>query len=328
MIVRRFFANALAAALFGLSLACRAQPADKVWRVGFLAGGARLPNGAPPAALRAALQALGYTEPTNIVYVGRWAEGRNERLPALAAELVDLKVDAIVTTGGPSAAAAKRASATVPVVVVYAGDVVETGLVASLGHPGGNVTGIDDPASVLSGKRLELLKELLPGARRIAVLWNAGDDAMTLRYRSIEKAAQALGLTIEPLGVREPDDFNDALASMNRDRPDALMMVSDALTSLNRQRVLDYAAARQIPSVYEFVTEVRAGGLMSYGSDMGESMGLAAGYLSRIFKGAKPSDLPVEQPNRYFLAINMKTAGTLGLAVPPLLLVRADEVIR
>ncbi|HEY2256661.1 MAG TPA: ABC transporter substrate binding protein, partial [Variovorax sp.] len=208
MIDRRIFAKALAAALFGFSLACRAQPADKVWRIGFLAGGARLPNGAPPAALRAALQAQGYAEPTNVVYFGRWGEGRNERLPALAAELVDLKVDAIVTTGAPSAEAAKRASTTVPVVFVYAGDVVETGLVSSLAHPGGNLTGIAEQAALLSGKRLELLKELLPGARRIAVLWNAGDDAMTLRYRSIEKAAQGLGLTIEPLGVREPDDFN------------------------------------------------------------------------------------------------------------------------
>jgi putative ABC transport system substrate-binding protein len=328
MMDRRTFSSIVAAALLGMQHAAAAQPAAMVWRIGFLAGGVRPPDAAPPLPLRKALQALGYAEGKNVVYEGRWGEVRNERLPALAAELAALKVDAIVTLGGPAAAAAKRASATIPIIVVNAGDVVETGLVASLARPGGNVTGVNDPASVLSAKRLEFLKELVPATKRVAVLWNADDQAMTLRYRQIEKAAQVLRVSIEPLGVREPDDFNDALAAMSRTRPDALMMVSDALTTLNRQRVLDYAAAQRIPAMYEFVNAVQAGGLMSYGSDTGESLTLAAGYVDRILKGAKPSDLPVEQPNRYFFVINLKTAKALGLTIPQSLLLRADEVIQ
>ena len=324
---RRKFARLAAGGLFGLSLTAAAQPTGKVWRIGYLAGGARPSDGAAPAPMRKALQALGYTEGKDIVYEGRWGEARNERLPALAAELVALKVDAIVTQGGPSAAAAKQASSSIPVIVVNAGDVVETGLVASLARPGGNVTGVNDPAAVLSAKRLEILKDLVPATTRVAVLWNAGDQAMTLRYREIEKAAQVLRVAIEPLGVREPDDFNTALAAMSRARPNALMMVTDALTTLNRQRVLDYAAAQRIPAMYEFATVVQAGGLMSYGSDTGESLKLAADYVSRILKGAKPGDLPVEQPNRYYLVINLKTAKSLGLTVPQALLLRADEVI-
>lgn len=327
MIDRRTFAGLAAAGLFPLSLAAMAQQPSKVWRIGFLAGGARPPDGAAPAPLRKALEALGYAEGRDIVYEARWGEARNERLPALAAELIALKVDAIVTQGGPSAAAAKQASASTPVVVVNAGDVVETGLAASLARPGGNVTGVNDPAAVLSAKRLEILKELVPAMKRVAVLWNASDQAMTLRYREIEKAAQVLRVSIEPLGVREPDDFNVALAAMSRTRPDALMMVTDALTTLNRQRVLDYAAANRIPAMYEFAVVPKAGGLMSYGSDTGESMKLAAEYVSKILKGAKASELPVEQPNRYYLVINLKTAKALGITIPQTLLLRSDEVI-
>jgi putative ABC transport system substrate-binding protein len=168
----------------------------------------------------------------------------------------------------------------------------------------------------------------MPAAKRVAVLWNAGDNAMTLRYREIEKAAGVLRMGIEPLGVREPDDFDGALTAMSRTRPDALMMVTDALTSLNRQRVIDYAATHKIPAMYEFASVVQAGGLMSYGTDQGETLKLAADYIAKVLKGAKPGDLPVEQPNRYFLVINLKTAKALGLTVPQSLLLRADEVIQ
>ena len=325
---RRNFARLAAAGLFGASLAALAQPAGRVWRIGFLNGGTRPPDGAPPVALRKALQALGYTEGKDIAYEGRWAEVRNERLQGLAAELVALKVDAIVTLGGPPAAAAKHASVSTPVVVVSAGDVVETGLVASLARPGGNVTGINDPAAVLSSKRLEMLKELVPAMKQAAVLWNTDDQAMTLRFQAFVRAAQLLRVAIVPLGVREPDDFNTALAAMGRARPDALMMVSDSLTTQNRQRVIDYAAAQRIPAMYEFAGSVRAGGLVSYGSDAAEDFKLAADYVHRILKGARPGDLPVEQPNRYFLVINLKTAKALGLVVPQSLLLRADEVIQ
>ena len=328
MMDRRNFARLAAAGVFGASLAAAAQPAGKVWRIGFLNGGARPPDGAPPVALRKALQTLGYTEGKDIVYEVRSGEVRNERLQGFATELVALKVDAIVTVGGPSAAAAKHASIFTPVVVVHAGDVVETGLVASLARPGGNVTGVNDPAAVLSSKRLEMLKEMVPAMKQAAVLWNLNDQAMTLRFQAFERAAQLLRVAIVPLGVREPDDFNTALAAMGRAHPDALMMVSDSLTTQNRQRVIDYAAAQRIPAMYEFAGAVRAGGLMSYGSDAAEDFKLAADYVHRILKGARPGELPVEQPNRYFLVINLKTAKALGLVVPQSVLLRADEVIQ
>ncbi|WP_213953097.1 MULTISPECIES: ABC transporter substrate-binding protein [unclassified Variovorax] len=328
MIDRRGWTKAAFAAIaLGVPLVSASQSGEQIRRIGFLSGGPRPPDGLAPAPLRNALDAAGSADGRRIVYEARWSQGHPEQLPGLAAELVALKVDAIVTVGGPPAAVAKQATKTVPVVVINAGDVVETGLVASLAHPGGNITGIDDPAAVLSAKRLEFVKELVPRAQRVAVLWNAGDGAMTLRFHSIEKAAPVLGVAIDPLPVREPDDFNVALAAMNKARPDAVMMITDALTILNRKRVIDYAAMQRIPAVYEYAAEVRAGGLLSYGADAGENMALAADYVYRIIKGAKPADLPVAQPKRYHLTINMSTASSLGLSIPTSLLIRADEVI-
>jgi putative ABC transport system substrate-binding protein len=316
----------IATALLTCPAIARAQQPDRVWRIGYLASGVRPPDGEPPAPFRKELQALGFSE-KSIAYEGRWAEGHGDRLRDLAADLISRNVDVVVAFGGPAAEAAKQATSTTPIVAFYAGDMVETGLVASLARPGANVTGVNDPAAVLSAKRLEILKEVVPPAKRIAVLWNAGNNAMTLRYKQIESAAKTMGLTIEPLGVREPNDFEFALAAMTRARPDALMMVTDAFMQLNRQQVLDYVVARQIPAVYEVADVVRAGGLISYGSDGAEILKMAAQYVAKILKGAKPSDLPVEQPNRYFLVVNVKTAKKLGLAIPPSLLLRADEVI-
>jgi len=328
MIDRRTFIVAVGSGLLGCAYMVAAQRTDKVSRIGFLAGGVRPPDGSIPAPLRGELQALGYAEGKDIAYEGRWAEGRNERLRALAAELVALKVDLIVAFGGAAAEAAKQTTSTVPVIVLSAGDLMETGLVASLSRPGGNLTGVNDPATELSAKRLQILKELVPAAKRVAVLWNADNYAMTLRYRQIEKAALVLGMSIEPLGVREPDDFGVAFAAMSRARPDALIMVTDALTNLNRRRVLDYVGANQIPAMYEFSYVVRDGGLISYGSDQSEMFKLAADYVAKVLKGAKPGELPVEQPNRYFLVINLKSAKALGLAIPQSILLRADEVIQ
>jgi len=325
---RRAFIGAVGSGLLGCAHMVAAQQTDKVSRIGFLAGGVRPPDGSIPAPLRGELQALGYAEGKDIVYEGRWAEGRNERLRALAADLVALNVDLIVALGSAAAEAAKRTTSTVPVVVLSAGDMMETGLVASLSRPGANLTGVNDPATELSAKRLQILKELVPAAKRVAVLWNADNYAMTLRYRQIEKAALVLGMSIEPLGVREPDDFGVAFAAMSRARPDALIMVTDALTNLNRRRVLDYVGANQIPAMYEFSYVVRDGGLISYGSDQSEMFKLAADYVAKVLKGAKPGELPVEQPNRYFLVINLKSAKALGLAIPQSMLLRADEVIQ
>jgi ABC-type uncharacterized transport system substrate-binding protein len=327
MIDRRAFVVLASAGLLGSTVSVHAQPAGKVWRVGFIYGGLGPPNGAAAEPLRARLQALGFVEGKNIVYEGRWAELHRERLPGLVAELVAAKVDVIVTFSGAVADAAKQGTASIPIVVVHAGDVVGTGLVANLGHPGGNLTGINDQATVLSAKRLELLKEAVPTAARVAVLWNTADRAMTLRYLEIEKAAKVLRVSVEPLGVREPDEFDSALASMDRNHPDALMMLTDSLTNLNRQRVIDYAAVKHIPAMYEYSYQVRGGGLMSYGSDDREDNALAAELVAKILRGARAGDLPVEQPNRYYLVINLKTAKSLGLNVPQSLLLRADEII-
>jgi len=327
MISRRVFISMMAGGLFAASLAAEAQPVSKVWRIGYLANGARTPDGGPPAALRQALLELGYVEGKTVTYAGRWAEAKRDRLPGLVAELVDLKVDLIVTLGGPAAEAAKEATSTIPIVIASTGDAVGIGLIASLARPGGNITGITDQATELSAKRLELLKEAVPKASRIAVLWNADDRAMTLRYREIERAARILRVAVQPLGVREPDDFDVAFSAMTRERPDALFLVTDALTTLNRKRILEFAAVHRIPAMYEFGFLVRDGGLMSYGADFDDIWRRAAVYVDRILKGAKPGELPVEQPTRYYLLVNVKTAKALGLTIPASLLLRADELI-
>jgi len=307
MIKRRQLVFATGLVPLSVSLIGLAQPAAKVWRVGFLASGFRPPDGASPRPLRVELRALGYTEDRDITFEGRWAELHSERLAAMAADLLARKVDVIVAFGWAAATAMKQATSSVPVVIVNAGDVVEAGLVSSLAHPGGNVTGVNDPAAVLSAKRLEFLKELVPSAKRVAVLWNASNLVMTLRYKEIRKAADVLHIEIEPLGVREPDDFDEALSAMDRQRPDALMMVTDALTTLNRQRVIDYAAVHRIPAMYEFGSVVHAGGLISYGTDEAANFRLAAQYVAKVLRGAKPGDLPVEQPNEYGLVITQQS---------------------
>jgi len=324
---RRAFIGTVALGFLAMPLA-DAQQAGKTYRIGYLSVGARPTDGAPPAALRQALQELGYSEGKNVTYEGRWAEAKRERLPALAAELVALKVDLIITFGSTAAAAAKEASSTTPIVMALSGDPVGVGLIASLARPGGNVTGITDDATPLSAKRLQLLKEAVPSASRVAVLWNAQDQAMTLRYREIDKAARVLGVTVQPLGVREPDDFDHAFVTMDRERPDALFMVTDSLTNLNRKRVLDFAETHRIPAMYEYASLVREGGLISYGPSFDDMFQRAAAYVDKILKGAKPNELPVEQPTRYYLVVNLKTAKALGITIPQSLLLRADEVIQ
>jgi len=305
------------------------QPPQKAFRVGHLSGAGRTLDGAPPGPLREGLRGLGYVEGQNVAYEARFAEGKLERLPELAADLVRLKVDVIVAQGGPAAEAAKRATATIPIVIAPAsGDAVAAGWIASLARPGGNVTGLTDESVQLSAKRMEILKEAVPKAAVIAVLWNANDQGMTLRYREIEKAARILHVEVQALSVREPDDFAVAFSTMTGRRPDALFLVADALTTLNRKRVIEFAATHRIPAMYEFGFIVRDGGLMSYGPSFEDSFRQAALYIDRIFKGAKPADLPAEQPTRYYLAVNLNTAATLGLTMPPSLLLRTDDVVR
>ena len=299
-----------------------------VWRIGLLSGGPRPADGSAPPALRQALSELGYVDGKNVTFVGRWADSRTERLPGLAAELVAERVDLILTAGAPAADAAKSATHTIPVVFVAPGDAAETGLVPSLARPGGNMTGISDPATELSAKRLGILKEAFPQAKRVAVIWNANDRAMTLRYGEVAKAARALSVAVEPLEVRSAADIDDVLTAMNRERPDAIFVVSDSLTNVNRKRILDFAAKNQLPAMYEFGYYVKDGGLMSYGPNLDDMWARAAVYVDKILKGAKAGELPVEQPTRYYLFVNLKTAKTLHLSIPQPLLLRADEVIQ
>jgi putative ABC transport system substrate-binding protein len=322
---RSFLAGCAAAASAGPSEAL-AQTAKSA-RLGTLSVGPPFdPKAGRGAIIIGALAKRGYTLGQNLAYEARGAAGKMDQLPALMQELKAAGVGAVLTIGYPAAVAAK-ASGVPTVIAGGAGDPVATGLVNSLAHPGGNVTGISDDAATLSTKRLGLLKELLPQLRRVAMLWNKDDLAMSLRYEASAKAAQGIGVTVQPLGVREPNDFEEAFTAMNRERPDAILMVSDSLTLLNRKRVVDYAAERRIPAIYESDVIVRDGGLMSYGSYDNEALDRAADLAARIFAGANPSDLPVEQPTRYLLVINLKTANAMDLAVPATLLALADELI-
>jgi putative tryptophan/tyrosine transport system substrate-binding protein len=322
---RREFMTLLGGAALAWPRVAAAQ--DRVYRIGLLSSGAPVADKSPfGAALIRGLAQHGYALDKNFTFERRGAEAHVDRLPRLVEELVASKVDIIVTLGYPPAVAAKQGT-TVPVVVYAAGDPVGTGLVASLARPGGNLTGISDVSAEVTPKRMELLKQIAPRLRKVAMLWNADDLGMTLRYRASEAGAQALGISVQALGVREPNDFDQAFAAMNRDMPDAILMVSDALTTLNRKRVFEFAAAHRLPAIYEFDFIVRDGGLMSYGPDPDESVARVAALLDRILKGAKPAELPFEQPTRFRFVLNLKTAKSLGLEVPPTLLALADEVV-
>lgn len=276
--------------------------------------------------LVAALADHGYAIGKNLVIEARGAAGDVSKIPALLQELKAQHVDALVIVGYPTALAAKPLG--IPTVAALGlGDPVATGLIQSLAHPGGNITGISDSAAELSTKRLSLLQELSPKLSKVAMLWNKDDLGMTLRYEASAKAARAAGISVLAVGVAEPDDFTEAFTLMASERPDAILMVADSLTMLNRQRVFEFAAARRLPAIYEFDFLARDGGLMSYGPDIKESLERAADLVGRIFQGASPSDLPFEQPTRYPLVINLKTAKAMGLDVPPTLLALADEVI-
>ena len=273
-----------------------------------------------------ALAQRGYTIGQNLTWDARGAMGDVAKIPAMLEELKSRGVDAIIVIGYRTALAVKPTG--IPTIgAIGLGDPVETRLIDSLAHPGGNITGISDVATTLTTKRLQLLKEMSPKLQKVAMLWNKDDLGMTLRYEASAKVAEALGITVQAVGVREPDDFNEAFTVMERDMPDAILMVADSLTNLNRKRVFDFAAARKLPAIYEFDFLVRDGGLMSYGPDLTESFERTAALVDRIFKGANPGDLPFEQPTRYPFVLNLKTAKATGLEIPPRLVALADEVI-
>ena len=324
---RRVFLTLLGGAALVGPGAASAQTSGRTYRLGTLTPSLPVTETSPSGKIVVkALAEHGYLLGQNLTFDARGAVGDIAKLPSLIGELKARDVDAVIVTGYPAALAAK--SAGVPTVGANGlGDPVETRLIDSLAHPGGNITGISDVATTLTTKRLSLLKEMSPKLQKVAMLWNKDDLGMTLRYEASAKVAQTIGITVQALGVREPDDFNEAFSVMNRDLPDAILMVADSLTTLNRRRVFEFAAAKKLPAIYEYDPLVRDGGLMSYGPDLTESFERAAALVDRIFKGARPADLPFEQPTRYLFVLNLKTARSIGLEIPPTLLALADEVI-
>jgi putative ABC transport system substrate-binding protein len=278
------------------------------------------------ATLIRVLAERGYVIGKNLTFDAHGARGKVADLPRLLEQIKAANVDVIVVVSYRAAVVAKTSG--IPVVIASgSGDPVATGLVDSLARPGGTITGISDDAAAISTKRLSLLKQVLPNMRRVAMLWNRDDLGMTLRYGASAKAAAVMGVDVQALGVREPDDFEGVFEAMDREPPDAILMVSDVLTILNRKRVFDYAAAKRIPAIYEDQQFVRDGGLMSYGADPKESFERAGDFVSQIFNGRRPADIPFEQPTRYPFVVNLKTAKAIGLEMPPTLVALADEVI-
>jgi len=323
---RREFIGFVGAMAIAVPRAAAAQT-SQIYRVGTLTVGPPFPPTAGPGAMLVeGLARRGYALGQNLAYEARGAAGKMSQMSNLVQELKAANVDVVVTVGYPAATAAK-ASGLPTVIATGSGDPVVTGLVTSLARPGVNVTGISDDAATLSTKRLGLLKDMSPQLRKVAMLWNKDDLGMSQRYDASAKAAHSLGVTVQALGVREPDDFNEAFDAMNHEPPDAILMVTDSLTLLNRKRVFDYAAEHRLPAIYEQDFMAHDGGLMSYGADPKESFDRAAAQVARIFQGAKPADLPFEIPTRYLLVINLKTAKAMNLTVPNSLLALADEVI-
>ena len=326
--LRRDFISFLAGALVVRPHVAIAQTSSRVYRVGTLLPGPPLDERSPLGTiLLQKLEQNGYTLGKNLAFEARGAGGQMSKLGEIVRSMRADDVDVIVAGGFPTTLACKVAN--VPTVVFLgAGDPVATHLIDSLAHPGGNITGISDNASALATKRLELIKQAVPKVRRVAMLWNRDDLGMSMRYDASAGAARSLGVTVQPLGVREPDDFNGVFEAMDRDPPDAIFMVADALTTLTRKRVFDYAGAHHIPALYEYdLPYVHNGGLMSYGPDLNESMERAAGLTARILGGALPADLPFEEPTHYKLVINIKTAKATGIELPVNFLALADEVI-
>jgi putative ABC transport system substrate-binding protein len=278
-------------------------------------------------AFRLGLRDLGWVEGKNISIEYRYAEGRRDRLPDLAADLVRLKVEVIVTSSGPAALAAQKATRAIPIVMSVAGDPVASGLVESLARPGGNVTGLSQMGPDLAGKRLELLKEMVPKLSRVAVLWNPQGLGSTLTWKELQLAAQQLGLQLHSLEVRSPNDFDKAFEGATKARAGALLVTAEPMITTNLERIAGLAAKSRLPSIFQSSQFADAGGLATYGPDRADGFRRTAIFVDKILKGAKPGDLPVEQPTKFQLVINLKTAKALGITIPQTVLYRADRVI-
>ena len=326
---RRAFIFGIAFGLATGSLAAKAQQAGKVSRIGYLGTSTPALERHLIEAFRGALRDLGYIEGQNIVIVYRWPEGQDDRLPGLAADLVNHKPDVIVTSGTPGTLAVKQATTTIPIVMTSSSDPVQVGLVASLARPGGNITGLSIVAPELEGKRLQIIQQLIPRLSRLGVLWNPGNPATKQVFEETQVIAERLRVTLEPVvEVRRVDEFESAFARIARARPQALDVLVDRLLLAHRTRIVDFVAEQRLPAMYPYREYVDAGGLLSYAPSNIALFRGAATYVDKILKGAKPADLPVEQPTKFELVINLKTAKALGLTIPQSLLLRADEVIQ
>jgi putative ABC transport system substrate-binding protein len=312
-----------------LTLAPRAsgaQPVEKVYRIGCLMSPSSSSERARVEAFRQGLRDLGYAEGRNIVIEYRYADGKAERLPALAAELVRLRVDLILTAGDFGIRAAKEATTTIPIVVAIAGDLVGPGYAASLARPGGNITGLTSGPTLFQ-KRLELLKAAFPKIARVALFWNPGNAVNVTALKETETAAQALGVRVLGLEVRRGEDLDGAFQGALRDRADAVIGIGDTVLLFHRARIVEFAAKNRLPAMYSLQEYMDDGGLMMYGPNVADMYRRAATFVGKILKGARPGDLPIEQPTRFSFIINMKTAKVLGLTIPPSVLGRADQVI-
>jgi putative ABC transport system substrate-binding protein len=320
---RRTFLWTLTGGLLTSSLAAEAQQARKVYRIAVLGN----ENNPPWEGFRQGLRDLGYVEGRNVTMEWRWSEGKPDRFPGLATEVVALKPDVIVASGTQATRAAKRATSAIPIVMTTSSYPDKIGLVDSLSRPGGNVTGLSNIGPELSGKKLELLKEIAPKVSRVAVLFNPASEVEPLTVRELAAAAPAVGIEIQSAEVRSPDDFSAAFAALSPSRVHALLALGNPINFRGRQLIADFALKNRLPSIYDERLFVEAGGLMSYAPSFTDAFRRAATYVDKILKGAKPADLPIEQPTKLELVINLKTAKVLGLAISPSLLQRADHVI-
>ena len=323
--LRREFIKLLGGAVAVWPVALHAQP--KIPRVGFMGNSTAELEANLVDSFREGLREHGYQEGRNIVIEYRWADGKYERFPALVAELIAAKVNVIVTAGTPASLAVKKATTTVPLVMVAVGDPVGTGLVSSLARPGGNLTGLSSIAPDLEGKRLDLLREVVPTLSHVAVFFNSLNPFHVASMRQAHVAAQTLGIKLQQHDIRKSEDLDGAFAAIRTERPDALLILADRVFLHNRQRMMDFTEEQRLPNVNAYKELVEAGGLMSYGPSYEDMHKRAAIYVDKILKGAKPADLPIEQPSKFTFIVNLKAAKTLGVTVPPSLLTLADKVI-
>ena len=324
---RREFLGALGGTAVAWPLAARAQQPAKLPTIGFLGNSTAALEANLVGPFREGLRDLGYEEGRNIAIEYRWAEGQYERFPALIAELIASKVDVIVTAGTPASLAVKKATSSVPLVMIAVGEPVATGLVASLAKPGANVTGVTSISPEIEGKRLELLREVIPTISYIAVLWNAASPVQVIQERETWIAAQVMGLKMLSLGVRNVEEIENALAAIVRERPNALFVLADRLFLHHRKRIMEFAVQHHLPGVHAYRELVEVGGLMSYGPSYADMHRRAATFVDKILKGEKPANLPVERPVKFELIVNVKAAKALGLTLPPSVILRADEII-